>query len=83
MRFELHHPSMHLVFNFHKGRFGVSFAPLFHITQDLCTLGEPSFIVHSFFCPVPSFDAMILPALLFPVHPSCKKVSHTPIELHA
>ena len=37
--FQLHQASVDLVFDFHKGGFGVGFAPLFHIAQDLRTLG--------------------------------------------
>ena len=68
MRFELHHPSMDLVFNFHKRRFRVRFAPFFHIGQNLFALPESGFMVHCFSYLFPSFGAMILPAFLFPVH---------------
>jgi len=74
MRFQLHHASMHLVFDFDERGFGVGFTPLFHITQDLRTLTQPAFIIHTFFFLVSSFDRLILPAFLFPVHPSRKKV---------
>jgi hypothetical protein len=77
MRFQLHHASMHLIFDFDEGCFGVGFAPLFHIAQHFCALAQPSFIIHTFFFLVSSFDRLILPAFLFPVHPSRKKVSHT------
>jgi hypothetical protein len=70
-------PSMDLVFDFHKGRFGVGFAPLFHIAQDLCTRAQPGILVHDLLFPVSFFDGLILPAFLVLGHPHCKKVSHT------
>jgi hypothetical protein len=55
--FQLHHSSVDLVFDFHKGGFGVGFAPLFHITQDLRTLGQPGVPFHGFLFPVSSLVA--------------------------
>jgi hypothetical protein len=52
VRFQLHHPSMHLVFAFDNGRFGVGFAPFFDITQNRCTLGQPGVLFHVFLFPV-------------------------------
>jgi hypothetical protein len=46
-----------LVFDFHKGGFGVGFAPLFHITQDLRTLGQPGVLFHGFLFPISSLIA--------------------------
>jgi hypothetical protein len=69
---------MHLVFDFHTGRFGVRFASLFHFAEDLHTLGEPGVFIHVFFL-ISSFDRLILPAFLFSVHPSCKNLSRTPV----
>jgi hypothetical protein len=77
MRFTLHYPLMHLVFTFQKGRVGMRFAPFLDSGEDLFALPSPGFIVHCFFSPVPSFDATIFPAFLFPVSPLCTKMSHT------
>jgi len=46
LRFQLHHPSMHFVFDFLKGGFGVGFAPLSHLAQNLRTLGQPGVLFH-------------------------------------
>jgi hypothetical protein len=75
--FQLHHVSVHLVFDFHKRGFGVGFAPLFHIAQDLCAQAEPGFIIHGFFSLAFFFSTQILPAFLCPGYPLCKKVSRT------
>lgn len=78
MRFQLHHSSMDLVFNFDKGRFGVGFAPLFHIAQDLCAQTEPSFIIHDGFS-LGSFFSQILPAFLCPGYPPLQKSASHPL----
>ena len=44
---------MHLVFDFHKRRFGVGFAPFFDLTQDLCTLVQPDILFHELLFPLP------------------------------
>ena len=36
LRLSLHHPSMDLVFDLHKGRFGVGSSPLFDICENCC-----------------------------------------------
>jgi hypothetical protein len=48
---------MDLVFDFHKGGFGVGFAPLFHITQDLRALGQPGILFQGLLFPVSSLIA--------------------------
>ena len=40
---------MHLIFDLHKGRFGMRSSPLFDVTQDLFTLLYPGMFVHRFF----------------------------------
>src|SRR5579885_1253985 len=78
LRFSLHHPPMHLIFDFHKRGFGVSFAPLFHIAQDLCARAEPGVLFHDLLFPISLVDGLILSAFLALAHPQCKKVSRTP-----
>jgi hypothetical protein len=72
LRFQLHHPSMHFVFDFHKGGFGVGFAPLFHLAQNLRTLGKPGVLFHDLLFLVSFFGSLILPKVLVLSHPIAK-----------
>jgi len=71
---------MHLTFDFHKSGFGVSFASLFHIAQDLCARIEPSVLFHDLLFPISLVDGLIFSAFLALAHPHCKKVSRTPLR---